>query len=627
MSRDRLPTLYEIYSHGGYRSGLEARENSFFLNDKPFQIISGTLHYFRVVPEYWDDRLRKMKACGLNSVDIYVPWNLHEELPGKFNFERGICDLPAFLSAVKSADMFVVFRPGPYICAEWDFGGLPGWLLKDKNMAVRSNYPPYKLAVKRYFTRLAEVVRDFLFGANFGPIIAIQIENEFNEFGNANENPDDLQYMSFLKNTLEELGLKELFFTSDAVSQMNSPFTLPDVLMTANFQIRVEEELSALKKLQPNKPLYVAEFWSGWYDHWTEKHNTFSVEEYEKNLKIILENKASLNIYVFHGGTNFGFYNGANEGFPNPECAYSPTVTSYDYDAPLTESGDYTPKYHVTKKIISEMSIKNFTCFVPPLPLESQKMKILDVGLSGVLHLGDILEFIKGIKMKKVRPMEFLDVYDGSGQNFGMTLYRTKIAEGGKLSFPNGMADRAIILVDNRKVVVWDWKQNTREIRIPHLENGDHCLDILVENMGRVNYGVPLKLNSQRKGLWNPVLLEEKELRNWSVYPLQFDEKFINMISCSIWKKECAPPCLYKVELHLDSEPRDSFLFSKTWKKGVVFVNGFNLGRYWNVGPQQTLYLPAPLLKVGRNTIYIFEMHNKILSIDFLDKPILNQSC
>lgn len=617
-------TLYEIYSDGGYSSGLESKENYFLLNGKPFQIISGTIHYFRVVPEYWEDRLKKMKACGLNSVDIYVPWNFHEKFPGKFDFQHGILNLPAFLAAVKSADMFVIFRPGPYICAEWDFGGLPAWLLNDENMKVRSNYEPYKNAVKRYLQKLADVVKSFLFSSNFGPIIAVQIENEFSEFGNMHENSDDLNYMLFLKNTMEKFGLKEFFFTSDMPSQMKFPVSLPNVLMTANFQSDAEKELELLQSFQPNKPKYVAEFWSGWYDHWMEPHNTYSVTDYEQNLKIILQNKASLNIYVFHGGTNFGFCNGANQGFPNPQTPYSPTITSYDYDAPLTESGDYTPKYYATKKIISQMSIKNFSSFSPPQPEENPKMKILNLAVTGVLTLDDILSCIKEIKMNKVKPMELIHVNNGYGQNFGMTLYRTKILEGGKLSFPNGIVDRAIILVNGREIAVWDWKEKAREVLISDLEEGSHQLDILVENMGRVNYGNPNILNSQRKGLWSPVLLNGKELLNWSVYPLQFDDEFMNSLCTSFWKTESTCPSFYKIEFYLDSKPKDSFIFSKTWKKGVIFVNGFNIGRYWNVGPQQSLYLPAPLLKEGENSIYIFELHQKILTVDLLDKPILD---
>ncbi|XP_076346692.1 beta-galactosidase-1-like protein 2 [Tachypleus tridentatus] len=629
---EKLPSLYEYYTENGIKSGLEASGDNFILNGKKIQILGGSLHYFRVVPEQWQNRLIKMRACGLNTVELYVPWNLHEEHPGKFDF-GDFLDLRKFLKEVKEADMFVLLRPGPYICSEWEFGGLPSWLLRDTSMQVRSNYQPFKEAVKKYFSQLIPLVSNFQFSKNGGPIIAVQIENEFASFGNTEENDEDLEYMIFVKSTMEEFGIKELFFTSDEPISDGHRGSIPGVLMTANFKEGAEKQLNYLKKMQLDKPLLVAEYWSGWFDHWTETHNVHPAEAYAEELKNILKLNSSVNIYMFHGGTNFGFLNGANVKFPHPEIPYSPTITSYDYDAPLTESGDYTVKYFKTREIIKECcsspKLRN-----PPLPYESKKMSLLNLTVSKILPWAKITGRIKPQHTVAPVNMEILDLGNNFGQNFGFVMYRTKVSGSGILILSGGVADRAVIYWDGSEIAVVNWLAgNMPKVELPKTEISEsHTLDVLVENLGRINYGMPDDLNNQRKGLRGPVYLNEQEIHNWTVFPLTFDKPFIQELEYDDkWEifepsSQLCRPALYKIDFQLSEKPLDTFLYSESWQKGVVFVNGFNIGRYWKVGPQQTLYVPSPLLRYGDNTVLIFELHNTVLSIDFLDHPILDQN-
>ncbi|CAH1797319.1 unnamed protein product [Owenia fusiformis] len=528
--------------------GLVARKRSFYLNNQRMYIYSGALHYFRVVPEYWRDRLLKLKACGLNTVETYVPWNLHEETKGTFNFE-GLLDLRMFIKMAQDVGLYVIFRPGPYICSEWDLGGLPSWLLHDPKMKLRSTYQPFLDAVDAYFRHLIPLVADLQYTKG-GPIIAFQIENEYGSYGR------DQKYMKAIKELLEQHGVVELMFTSDNDQGIDKG-SMPGVLATANLKsmdwfIRMKAKL---KSRQPDKPFMVMEFWTGWFDHWGEKHHTWNSTEYEKVLREIVASGGSVNLYMFHGGTNFGFMNGAN--YP-----YAPTVTSYDYDAILTESGGLTSKFQKTRDVLRKYAPKGQVPKNLPTPLDPPSTFAYGM-LTVVAHLNleAILSEAKVIKSYDVMAMELLNANEGSGQGYGFILYRNKINSGRKLRLAGKVTDRAQILIDGRQIATYDWTDKDRSIDLAGVKSSTN-LDILVENLGRVNYGKALDF--QRKGLTRDVYLDNNKLVNWEIYPLEFKSIFISSIlSSKAWQSSLPlgnPPGFYKVLLQISGIPRDTFI-------------------------------------------------------------------
>lgn len=407
-----LPTLYEFYTanNGTKLTGLIANGDQFTLNGKSLVIFSGSLHYFRIVPQYWPETLAKFKAAGLNTVQFYLPWNLHEPKPGKFDFESFGLNLTQFLINIKSADMFAIVRPGPYICAEWEYGGLPPWLLKDNNMRVRSQYPGFMKPVRQYFSKIFEILNRFQFSKNGGPIIALQIENEY--FGAPiNHN---LGYLKELKNIIaEENNFTELLFASDPVYKaIEVPVHSLNLLQTANLNINAKSSLTTLKQNQPNKPIFVTEFWPGWFDSWgDEQHHQYSALLFEKEISdILFQINGSVNFYMFIGGTNFGFYNGDR------------IVTSYDYDAPLTESGNYTLKYWKTKELYDKLVAlgKHPNIQIPSVPKVSKASNYGYVVMQDYLTLNQLVLLLKPTFHEKAVFMEYLD--DASG--FGYILYR-----------------------------------------------------------------------------------------------------------------------------------------------------------------------------------------------------------
>ncbi|PNF23705.1 hypothetical protein B7P43_G02480 [Cryptotermes secundus] len=390
-----LPTLYEYYTEGGITAGLETLPDTFQLNKKNITIFSGAIHYFRVHPDYWRDRLRKLRAAGFNAVETYIPWNLHEPERDKYDFGHGSSDMSLFLDVVKyiktaqEEDLLVLVRPSPYICAEWDFGGMPSWLLQYPGLRVRSSETQYVDRVKKYNSRLMPLLESLQFTKG-GPIIAFQLENEYGAL-TEDGSEEDVDYLKFLKEDYEKYGIVELLYTSDNPISHEERGSLPGVLQTANFQINPEDELSLLKKFQPDKPGMVMEYWSGWFDHWFEKqHHTTSVEAFSDVLERILKFPASVNLYMFHGGTNFGFHNGANiqDEFPH----YLADVTSYDYDAPLTETGDYTNKYYACKHIVAKYN--KVLTKVPSSPVVSKKMAYKPISVTGQLNFNQIIDRI-----------------------------------------------------------------------------------------------------------------------------------------------------------------------------------------------------------------------------------------
>ncbi|MBR5880277.1 MAG: beta-galactosidase [Clostridia bacterium] len=577
-------------------------EKDVFLYDgQPVTLISGAVHYFRTVPEYWEDRLSKLKACGFNAVETYTCWNLHERREGQFDFS-GILDIERFIETAGRLGLFVILRPGPYICAEWDFGGLPSWLMSYPDLALRCDDPAYLEKVKPYYRELLSRVRPHLC-TNGGNVIMMQVENEYGSYG------DDSIYLQKVVDIYRENDIDCLLFTSDGTARwMLSGGTLPDVLAVANFGSYVDQMLT-LREFQKDRPLMCGEFWCGWFDHWYESgRDQRAGEDIAGEVNRFFDLGASFNFYMFHGGTNFGFWNGANH-----PGEYQPTITSYDYCALLTEAGDTTPLYDTVKGVIEQRTGKK----APDIKIRnSEKAAYGKLELTKQADLFANLDRISApIKAAFPKTMEQI------GQDFGYILYRTEIkgpVEPLPLCFGE-IHDRAIVFVNGKRVGLKERDRVDDEIIIS-LDFGETAtLEILVENMGRVNYGIHLL---DKKGILGGVRLGQRYHFGWEMYPLTMDD-----LSGLVWGEQSGfeKPTFLRGNLHLDEQPKDTYIRLDGFTKGFVTVNGFNIGRYFNpAGPQKTLYVPAPLLKQGDNEIVVFESDGYTDSaISFVDVPQL----
>ncbi|CAL4082809.1 unnamed protein product, partial [Meganyctiphanes norvegica] len=635
-------SLYDYYvPDGQLTSGLVAEGDRFTLNGKDLLILSGAFHYFRVHPDYWRVTLKKIRAAGFNTVETYVPWNLHEPRQGVYDFGdldedmSFLLDIRTFIQTAQEEDLFVILRPGPYICSEWDFGGLPSWLLRDYTMQVRTYYEGYRTAVTAYFDVLLPKVVDLQF-MNGGPIIMVQIENEYGAFG-YDDFPRDTLYLEFLKDNLISNGMGlSTFFTSDGVLGTQDLGSLPGVLMTANFQDLVSANLAKLKELQPDRPLMVMEFWTGWFDHWLQGgHSTWDVETFGNHLENILQHNASVNMYMFIGGTNWGFMAGANaDNLNSPH--YSADTQSYDYDCLLTESGDYTAKYDLAKEIIAKYNPLEGIVSNPTAPSENPKSPNSVVNITYSMDFITLLNNVPDVigPSTDLLSMENLPINDNNGQSYGYIVYTTTA----------GLSNGNSTLKIKGHVRGTSSTQLFASIKIKAFGKPDICkqyegrdaeltlnggsapvsLKIMVENLGRVNYGKPHNFKQIKGIVEGPVLIDDVELGEWLITPLEFKKSFISSID-SEWGNfdgSHPTPGLYLATVVLDPSS-DTYLDMSAWNKGVVFINGFNLGRYWTEGPQQTLYLPAPLIINGGLTeIIIFEQYEAASEVTFIDHPI-----
>ncbi|MFH8370924.1 beta-galactosidase family protein [Streptomyces sp. NPDC018031] len=576
---------------------LKTDDTRFLLDGRPFRILSGGLHYFRVHPEQWGDRLRKARALGLNTVETYVPWNLHQPVAGGELVLDGLLDLPRFLELAAAEGLHVLLRPGPYICAEFEGGGLPSWLLAHDGMRLRSTDPRFLAAVDEYFDRLLPAVAPYL-GTRGGPVIAVQVENEYGAYG------DDVAYLRHLADTMTRHLGETLLFTCDQPQDLVRG-GLPGVLKTVNFGSRVGEGLAALREVQPSGPLMCTEFWIGWFDRWGGIHVVRDAQHAADALDELLAAGASVNLYMLHGGTSFGFTNGAND-----KHTYRPTVTSYDYDAPLDEAGDPAAKFHAFREVISRHAPVPDT----PVPPPSKKICQLDIELTAAAPLFENLDGLgEAVVSERPRTMEEL------GQAFGFVLYEATLTEPGPALLEiEAVRDRAQVFVDGQPVGVLERERHEHTVAFT-VPRAGAVLRILVENQGRVNYGPALH---DRKGLVGPVALDGAPLTGWASRALPLTS--LDSLGFATPAAPSAGPVFRRGTVDIE-EPADTFLDTTGWTKGNAWINGFALGRYWSRGPQSSLYVPAPVLRPGRNEIVLLELHapRSSAAVDLRDVPAL----
>lgn len=553
----------------------------FVLDGKPFQIRSGELHYPRVPREYWHDRMKKMRALGLNTLTTYVFWDLHEPRPGEFDF-TGNLDLGAYLKAAQEEGLFVLLRPGPYVCSEWDLGGLPPWLLANEQMKIRSKDPQFLAAVTRYMRKVGEIAAP-LQVTKGGPVLMVQVENEYGSYGS------DHEYMRAIQRAIRDAGFDVMLYTSDGSGDSAlKGGTLPDVLSVINFGAsdNPEREFANLAKFRTGVPKMVGEFWTGWFDHWGERHHKTNPAKEAANLEWLLSRGIGVNLYMVHGGSTWGPMAGAN--FSD---RYEPDISSYDYDAPIDEAGRLTPKFFALREVIKQHLSPGETLPAPPEPLPVVETARLQFKVSAPLArlLG------APVRGETPKPMEML------GQAYGMVLYRHGVdkAASGKLEL-NEARDYALVSQKGKTLGILDRRKKETSLDVS-LAAGVP-LEILVDAMGRVNFGE--RLVDDRKGIVGTVKLNGEELKGWEMFPLPLDN--LHKLRFRTRKAQTGP-AFYRASF--DLKPKgDTFFDLRGWGKGYVWVNGHNLGRYWGVGPQQSLYCPAVWLKFAGNEIVVLDL-------------------
>ena len=574
----------------------EIRED-FYLNGGRFKIISGGIHYFRVHPDYWKDRLEKLKAMGCNTVETYIPWNMHEPQKGIFCFS-GMLDIRRFVHTAQELGLYVILRPSPYICAEWEFGGLPAWLLREEGMRLRSLYEPFLHHVREYYDELFPIMVPLQIDYG-GPVILMQVENEYGYYG------DDTAYMEAVKEMMLERGAVVPLVTSDGpFCESLACGSLPGVLPTGNFGSKTEERFQTLKVFTGHGPLMCTEFWVGWFDHWGNGgHMTGDLEQSVADLDRMLE-LGHVNIYMFEGGTNFGFMNGSNY-----YDKLTPDVTSYDYDAVLAEDGALTEKYRRYQAVISRYAR------IPKVEFttEIKRKKYGTLAVRDRVGLFQVLELLaKPVRERFPLPMEKL------GQNYGYLLYRSELKQEAGIEKIRlwDTADRAHVFVGQEPVVTLCDRELLEEQELNAAFRPGARIDILVENMGRVNFGP--RMERQRKGISGCVQINGHMHYDWLHYRLPLDN--LEQLDFSKGYEE-GKPAFYRFTWNVE-EAGDTYLDTDGWGKGCAFLNGFNLGRFWEIGPQRRLYIPAPLLKQGENELILFETEGKAAGTVFLaDEP------
>ena len=587
----------------------EIKNGQFLYDGQATQIHSGEMHYARIPQEYWRNCLKMMKAMGLNTVATYVFWNYHNISPGVWDFKTGNRNLTEFIKTAEEEGLFVILRPGPYACAEWEFGGYPWWLQKNKDLVIRANNKPFLDSCKIYINKLAEQV-NHLQVSKGGPIIMTQVENEFGSYVSQRKDislEEHKKYNSSIKKFLTDAGFEGPFFTSDGTWLFEGG-AIAGALPTANGEGNIDNLKKAVGQYNNGQgPYMVAEFYPGWLDHWGEPFVRVGADQIAKQTELYLKNNVHFNFYMVHGGTNFGFTAGANY---NEDHDIQPDITSYDYDAPISEAGWVTPKYTAIRDLLKKYAKYS----IPAVPAQIPVITIPAIQLSKTVDLFDLKNDIKSVINDT--PLSFEDL----NQGYGYVLYSKRFNQPvqGKLQV-KGLRDYATVYVNGRKVGELNRQANKYEMNIQVPFNG--TLELLVENMGRINYGADIINNT--KGIISPVMISGFEITgDWNMYKLPFD-KVPDLTKYNVKNKE-GKPTLYAGAFDL-KQTGDAFLDMQVWGKGIVFVNGHNLGRYWKVGPQKTLYVPGCWLKKGKNEVVVFEQQNDVLQKELKTavKPIL----
>ncbi|WP_416439592.1 glycoside hydrolase family 35 protein [Phnomibacter sp. MR] len=558
----------------------------FMLDGKPFQIIAGEMHPARVPKAYWRHRIQMIKAMGCNTVAAYIFWNYHEVSKGKFDFNTENRNMAEFVQLCAEEGMWVLFRPGPYVCAEWDFGGLPTYLLQIPDIKIRCMDTRYMAAVQRYVTAMAAHVRHLQISKG-GPILMWQVENEYGSYGN------DRTYMQTLASMWRKAGIDVPFYTADGPT----PYMLEaGSLIDAAIGLDSGSDSAAFAQAtrqNPNVPSFSSETYPGWLTHWGEKWARPDTAGLKKEVSFLLANKKSFNFYVIHGGTNFGYTAGANAFSPTQ---YQPDLTSYDYDAPIDESGNATPKYHMLRRLIEQYTGKP----APPIPAPVKHISIPSFSMQPAHSLFDYAPKVH--TSTQPQPMEYY------GQNQGFIVYRTKLIghKSGRLKIwePH---DYALVYLDGQFIDTVYRDGGNWEVQLPKTNSVTPELTIVVEGMGHINFA---QFMIDRKGITDRVTLNGMTLMNWQTQLLPVDEAFIKQPfpkAVSTTKKD--GDLRFFTGAFSLTETGDTYLDMSGYSKGVVFVNGRLLGRYWNLGPQYRLYCPATWLKKGQNNIVVMDLH------------------
>lgn len=573
---------------------LTVADSSFLLDGKPFLIISGEMHYPRVPRAYWRDRMRKMRAMGCNTLSTYVFWNAHEPTPGLYDFNENL-DVAEYIRLAQEEGLYVILRPGPYVCAEWDFGGYPWWLLKSGKVRVRSTDAAFLEASARWLKRLGRELAP-LQSTRGGPIILVQVENEYGSFGN------DRAFVEATRQQILDAGFDVQLYTADGPDQIPDGH-LPDLPAAFNFGGGARQALDTTRRHRPAGPLVCGEFWVGWFDHWGDRHHTTDAATHAADLETMLSEGSGVNFYMFHGGTSFGFQAGANDKM------YQPDTSSYDYDAPLDEAGRPTAKFHAFRDIIRRYLPQGAE--LPDLPEPAPVIEIPGIALTGSASLWDALP--EPATAEEPLWMEALDVPHGA------VLYRTRVPAGpvGELAFEH-LRDFATVFLDGGRVGEIDRRLRETRISLPGRAS-EATLELLVENNGHINYGQ--RLVDDRKGILGPVTLAGAPLKGWEMYRLPFDSPTEQKWGRSVQDG----PSFFRGSFDLD-RTGDTWLDMRGWHKGLVWVNGRNLGRYWDIGPQQALYVPGPWLKEGRNEVIVYDVRPfGRMSLSAIPHPILDK--
>lgn len=567
-------------------AAFEIGADDFLLKGEPFRVLSGAIHYFRVHPAHWEDRIRKARQMGLNTVETYVAWNVHAPRKGGFRLAGGL-DLGQFLDLIAAEGLYAIVRPGPYICAEWDNGGLPAWLFRDGTTGIRRDEPAYMAAVSDYLDHLAPVLVPRQIDRG-GPIILVQVENEYGAYG------EDQQYLRALAAMIRRTGVTVPLTTVDQpTGDMLANGSLPELHTTGSFGSRVPVRLQALRRHQPTGPLMCSEFWDGWFDHWGGHHHVNAVDQAARDLDEMLALGASVNLYMFHGGTNFGLTNGAND-----HGIYQPITTSYDYDAPLDEAGNPTAKYWAFRNVLAKYATipTDAPDTAPPSPEFTEP-------LDRAVPIWEVLD-----QLGQWSSHDRLPTADAIGQYQGLTLYRTQVDLTGPGVLEIGeIRDRAQVFLNRRPVGILA-RDHEDHITLPADSHG--ALELLVEDQGRVNYGPRL---GEPKGLIGTAKANGQPLGPWKVLGLGLTD--IAPVADALQSQPVytraglAGPTFARASFDV-ADLCDLYLDTSGWGKGIAWINGFCLGRYWSRGPQRTLYVPAPVVRRTANELIVLELQS-----------------